>query len=230
MRTVRAGSRADGVPALSERAGEAGLRADLRRCWAEWLKTQQQLINHYSLNLRDPQAKEFLFRNMEQFLFAPASGRRRALRLEVPPEAERSGRSPGRRAPGLRSCRFANPPARSPAASRSPATAHAGRARAAWCRGSTGCDRRYWRTAIAGPRNDSARRRSARRTSSAGPPRDRRATACSRIRARPSSNEPRMRARDRTVLRRFSETTPRPYPSARSKSAGLPTGRSGATD
>jgi Fe-S cluster biosynthesis and repair protein YggX len=38
-------------------------------CWAEWLKTQQQLINHYALNLRDLQAKEFLFRNMEQFLF-----------------------------------------------------------------------------------------------------------------------------------------------------------------
>ncbi|HEU5041228.1 MAG TPA: oxidative damage protection protein [Gemmatimonadales bacterium] len=39
-------------------------------CWAEWLKTQQQLINHYGLNLRDQQAKEFLFRNMEQFLFS----------------------------------------------------------------------------------------------------------------------------------------------------------------
>jgi Fe-S cluster biosynthesis and repair protein YggX len=38
-------------------------------CWAEWLKTQQQLINHYGLNLRDPKSKEFLFRNMEQFLF-----------------------------------------------------------------------------------------------------------------------------------------------------------------
>jgi Fe-S cluster biosynthesis and repair protein YggX len=41
-------------------------------CWAEWLKTQQQLINHYGLNLRDAQAKEFLFRNMEQFLFQSA--------------------------------------------------------------------------------------------------------------------------------------------------------------
>ena len=39
-------------------------------CWAEWLKTQQQLINHYGLNLREPKAKEFLFKNMEQFLFA----------------------------------------------------------------------------------------------------------------------------------------------------------------
>ena len=38
-------------------------------CWSEWLKMQQQLINHYGLNLRDPQAKEFLFRNMAQFLF-----------------------------------------------------------------------------------------------------------------------------------------------------------------
>jgi Fe-S cluster biosynthesis and repair protein YggX len=38
-------------------------------CWAEWLKMQQQLINHYGLNLRDPKAKDFLFRNMEQFLF-----------------------------------------------------------------------------------------------------------------------------------------------------------------
>jgi Fe-S cluster biosynthesis and repair protein YggX len=38
-------------------------------CWSDWLKFQQQLINHYALNLRDPKAKEFLFRNMEGFLF-----------------------------------------------------------------------------------------------------------------------------------------------------------------
>jgi Fe-S cluster biosynthesis and repair protein YggX len=38
-------------------------------CWGEWLKTQQQLINHYGLNLRESKAKEFLFQNMEQFLF-----------------------------------------------------------------------------------------------------------------------------------------------------------------
>lgn len=46
-------------------------------CWAEWTKTQQQLINHYGLNLRDPQAKDFLFRHMEQFLFgSSAAGQR----------------------------------------------------------------------------------------------------------------------------------------------------------
>ena len=38
-------------------------------CWADWLRTQQQLINHYGLNLRDAQAKEFLFAHMDQFLF-----------------------------------------------------------------------------------------------------------------------------------------------------------------
>ncbi|MEO8635356.1 MAG: oxidative damage protection protein [Gemmatimonadales bacterium] len=38
-------------------------------CWAEWLKTQQQLINHYGLNLREAKSKDFLFQNMEQFLF-----------------------------------------------------------------------------------------------------------------------------------------------------------------
>jgi Fe-S cluster biosynthesis and repair protein YggX len=51
---------------------ELGLRVYERicgTCWAEWLKTQQQLINHYGLNLRDPQAKDFLLTNMEQFLF-----------------------------------------------------------------------------------------------------------------------------------------------------------------
>ena len=38
-------------------------------CWAEWLKTQQQLINHYALVPHQPKAKEFLLRNLDQFLF-----------------------------------------------------------------------------------------------------------------------------------------------------------------
>lgn len=43
-------------------------------CWGEWTRTQQQLINHYGLNLRDPQAREFLLNSMKQFLFE-ADGR-----------------------------------------------------------------------------------------------------------------------------------------------------------
>lgn len=55
---------------------ELGLRAFktiCTACWGEWLKHQQALINHYALNLRDPQAKEFLFQQMEQFLFTSAT-------------------------------------------------------------------------------------------------------------------------------------------------------------
>ena len=43
-------------------------------CWAEWIKTQQQLINHYGLNLREAKSKEFLFKQMEQFLFPAQPG------------------------------------------------------------------------------------------------------------------------------------------------------------
>ena len=38
-------------------------------CWGEWQRQQMMLINHYGLNLMDPQARSFLTRNMEAFLF-----------------------------------------------------------------------------------------------------------------------------------------------------------------
>ena len=41
-------------------------------CWAEWLKYQQQLINHYALNLREPKSKEYLLEQMGQFLATSA--------------------------------------------------------------------------------------------------------------------------------------------------------------
>ena len=41
-------------------------------CWAEWLKYQQQLINHYALNLREPKARQYLLDQMVQFLFTSA--------------------------------------------------------------------------------------------------------------------------------------------------------------
>ena len=40
-----------------------------KTCWGEWLKAQQQLINHYALVPHQPKSREFLLRNMEQFLF-----------------------------------------------------------------------------------------------------------------------------------------------------------------
>ena len=40
-----------------------------KTCWADWLQTQQQLINHYALVPHQPQAKAFLLKNLEQFCF-----------------------------------------------------------------------------------------------------------------------------------------------------------------
>lgn len=41
-------------------------------CWSEWLKLQQQLINHYGLDLRAQSAKDFLYAQLEQHLFTSA--------------------------------------------------------------------------------------------------------------------------------------------------------------
>jgi Fe-S cluster biosynthesis and repair protein YggX len=40
-----------------------------QECWGQWLRQQTMLINHYGLNVMDPQARTFLTRNMEAFLF-----------------------------------------------------------------------------------------------------------------------------------------------------------------
>lgn len=40
-----------------------------RQCWDEWLRYQTMLINHYGLNLQDPEARRFLTENTEKFLF-----------------------------------------------------------------------------------------------------------------------------------------------------------------
>lgn len=45
------------------------LEGTCRDCWAEWLKQQTMLINHYGLDVMDAQARAFLTRNMEAFLF-----------------------------------------------------------------------------------------------------------------------------------------------------------------
>jgi Fe-S cluster biosynthesis and repair protein YggX len=52
--------------------GPVGARAAeeiCQQCWADWLRQQTMLINHYGLNVMDPQARQFLTRNMQAFLF-----------------------------------------------------------------------------------------------------------------------------------------------------------------
>jgi len=40
-----------------------------QECWAQWVRQQTMLINHYGLNVMDPQARTFLTKNMQAFLF-----------------------------------------------------------------------------------------------------------------------------------------------------------------
>ncbi|MFL6209965.1 MAG: oxidative damage protection protein [Pyrinomonadaceae bacterium] len=41
-------------------------------CWQEWLKKQSMIINHYGLDLSNPDAQNFLFDNMKGYLFEEA--------------------------------------------------------------------------------------------------------------------------------------------------------------
>ncbi|MFQ5703292.1 MAG: oxidative damage protection protein [Gemmatimonadales bacterium] len=38
-------------------------------CWADWLKQQTAIINHYALDLRNPEARQMLMEQTETFLF-----------------------------------------------------------------------------------------------------------------------------------------------------------------
>jgi Fe-S cluster biosynthesis and repair protein YggX len=49
--------------------GERIQREICQTCWSEWLQYQTMLINHYGLNLREAEAKQFLTDQTERFLF-----------------------------------------------------------------------------------------------------------------------------------------------------------------
>lgn len=40
-----------------------------QQCWREWLQKQQMIINHYGLNLMEPDAQTFLLDNAKGFFF-----------------------------------------------------------------------------------------------------------------------------------------------------------------
>jgi Fe-S cluster biosynthesis and repair protein YggX len=71
---VRCGETRDGIPfrPFPNELGERLLAQICNVCWGDWLKLQQQLINHYGLNLREPEAKSFLYAQLEQHLFTSA--------------------------------------------------------------------------------------------------------------------------------------------------------------
>lgn len=61
------------APFADER-GERILREICAECWEEWKQRQMLLINHYGLNVRDRKAREFLYQNLDAFLFGGGDG------------------------------------------------------------------------------------------------------------------------------------------------------------
>ena len=72
IQCARCGNTAAGLPyaPLNNDLGKRVQAGICQNCWAEWLKYQTMLINHYGLNVRDPDAKKLLTENLEKFLFA----------------------------------------------------------------------------------------------------------------------------------------------------------------
>jgi Fe-S cluster biosynthesis and repair protein YggX len=71
IRCVRCGQERAALPFAPFR-NELGQRIHeqiCQECWGEWLRHQTMLINHYGLNLQDPEARKFLTENTEKFLF-----------------------------------------------------------------------------------------------------------------------------------------------------------------
>jgi Fe-S cluster biosynthesis and repair protein YggX len=56
-------------PPLRNELGERIFASICANCWAEWLRYQTALINHYGLDVREQNARDFLTANMEAFLF-----------------------------------------------------------------------------------------------------------------------------------------------------------------
>lgn len=77
IQCVRCGTE-DGEPLPSppfrDEMGERIVREICRECWEDWKQRQMLLINHFGLNVREKEAREFLLRNLRDFLFDEGPG------------------------------------------------------------------------------------------------------------------------------------------------------------
>ena len=71
VQCAKLGKEAEGLdfPPLPGELGKRIYESISKEAWQAWLKQQTMLINHYGLNVMDPQARSFLKQNMEAFLF-----------------------------------------------------------------------------------------------------------------------------------------------------------------
>lgn len=72
---LRCGNSSDqlAAPPLPTDLGNRIYDSICEECWKQWLQQQTAMINHYALNLLDPEARKFLAQQTEGFLFAPSS-------------------------------------------------------------------------------------------------------------------------------------------------------------
>ncbi|HSR42593.1 MAG TPA: oxidative damage protection protein [Longimicrobiales bacterium] len=61
-------------PPFRNDLGERIRSSICRGCWSEWLQHQTLLINHYGLDVRDPESREFLFEQIEKVLLEGGEG------------------------------------------------------------------------------------------------------------------------------------------------------------
>jgi len=68
---VRCGNEAPqmAAPPFRNDLGSRLFESVCQSCWKIWLKEQTAIINHYSLNVLDPKAKQFLTDQTETFFF-----------------------------------------------------------------------------------------------------------------------------------------------------------------
>lgn len=57
------------APPLPNELGNLIFDSICQACWDVWLRQQTAIINHYGLDLRQPQARQFLTQQTEAFLF-----------------------------------------------------------------------------------------------------------------------------------------------------------------
>jgi Fe-S cluster biosynthesis and repair protein YggX len=57
------------APPLRGELGDRIFDSICQTCWSEWLREQTAIINHYALDVREQQAREFLTKQTGTFLF-----------------------------------------------------------------------------------------------------------------------------------------------------------------
>jgi Fe-S cluster biosynthesis and repair protein YggX len=64
----------DKAPFRSER-GQRVVASICTSCWADWLKHQTLLINHYGLDPRDAKSREFLYSQIDDVLLGDSNAK-----------------------------------------------------------------------------------------------------------------------------------------------------------